>query len=137
MKVAKRKFRARDLGLPFSGTTGNNNAITDIAGLSVGFSTITNHEKNIRTGVTAIIPREDKNEPMPVLAGQFTLNGNGEMTGTHWINDAGYFLGPICITNTHSVGMVHHGTTKWMINRYKNYFEKLYMAKVANQCSPP
>ena len=124
MKVAKRKCRARDLGLPFSGTTGNNNAITDIAGLSVGFSTITNHEKNIRTGVTAIIPREDKNEPMPVLAGQFTLNGNGEMTGTHWINDAGYFLGPICITNTHSVGMVHHGTTKWMINRYKNYFEK-------------
>ena len=64
--------------------------------------------------VTAIIPREDKNEPMPVLAGQFTLNGNGEMTGTHWINDAGYFLGPICITNTHSVGMVHHGTTKWI-----------------------
>ena len=124
MKVAKRKCRARDLGLPFSGTTGNNNAITDIAGLSVGFSTITNHEKNIRTGVTAIIPREDKNEPMPVLAGQFTLNGNGEMTGTHWVNDAGYFLGPICITNTHSVGMVHHGTTKWMINRYKNYFEK-------------
>ena len=61
MKVAKRKCRARDLGLPFSGTTGNNNAITDIAGLSVGFSTITNHEKNIRTGVTAIIPREDNN----------------------------------------------------------------------------
>ena len=124
MKVVKRKCRARDLGLPFPGTTGNKNAITDIAGLSVGFSTVTNHEKNIRTGVTAIIPRKDKNEPMPVLAGQYTLNGNGEMTGTHWVNDAGYFLGPVCITNTHSVGMVHHGTTKWMINRYKNYFEK-------------
>jgi len=124
LAVSKRKLRARDLGLPFPGTTGVNNAITDIAGLSVGFSTLTNEKKNIRTGVTAIIPRKDKNKPMPVLAGQYTLNGNGEMTGTHWVNDAGYFLGPICITNTHSVGMVHHGATKWMINRYKDYFKR-------------
>ncbi len=124
MTVAKKKLRARDLGLPFPGATGNNNAITDIAGVSVGFTTVTDKEKNIRTGVTAIIPRKDNNKPMPVLAGQYTLNGNGEMTGTHWINDAGYFLGPICVTNTHSVGMVHHGATKWMINRYKDYFNK-------------
>ena len=123
MSVAKRKLRARDLGLPFPGTTGDNNAITDIEGLSVGFFTVTDEKENIRTGVTAIIPRKDKDKPMPVLAGQYTLNGNGEMTGTHWVNDAGYFLGPICITNTHSVGMVHHGATKWMINRYKDYFK--------------
>ena len=123
LSVAKRKLRARDLGLPFPGTTGNNNAITDIEGLSVGFLTVTDEKENIRTGVTAIIPRKDKDKPMPVLAGQYTLNGNGEMTGTHWVNDAGYFLGPICITNTHSVGMVHHGATKWMINRYKDYFK--------------
>lgn len=115
--------RARDLGLPFSGTTGPNNAITDVAGVRVGFTTLTDAAINLRSGVTAIVPREDQNSPTPVWAGQYTLNGNGEMTGTHWINDAGYFVGPICITNTHSVGMVHHGATRWMINRYQDYFK--------------
>ncbi|MDH5356525.1 MAG: P1 family peptidase [Gammaproteobacteria bacterium] len=116
------KPRARDLGLPFSGQPGPNNAITDVAGVKVGFTTLTDPKLNLRTGVTAIIPREDQNNPQPVWAGQYSLNGNGEMTGTHWINDAGYFLGPVCITNTHAVGMVHHGATRWMIDRYQDYF---------------
>ncbi len=122
MKLDNKMERARDLGLPFPGKTGPNNSITDVPELKVGFTTLTNPKNNIRTGVTAVVPRDDENNPMPVLAGQYSLNGNGEMTGTHWINDAGYFLGPVCITNTHSVGMVHHGATKWMINRYKDYF---------------
>ncbi|MEP1698790.1 MAG: P1 family peptidase [Paracoccaceae bacterium] len=116
------KPRARDLGLPFRGTTGPNNAITDVAGVHVGFTTLTDPERGIRTGVTAIIPRGDDTEPKPVWAGQYALNGNGEMTGTHWINDAGYFVGPICITNSHSVGMVHHGATRWMIDTYADFF---------------
>ncbi|MEP1767576.1 MAG: P1 family peptidase [Sulfitobacter sp.] len=118
------KTRARDLGLPFRGTPGPNNAITDVAGVQVGFSTLTDPAKGIRTGVTAIIPRGGDTEPKPVWAGQYALNGNGEMTGTHWINDAGYFAGPICITNTHSVGMVHHGATRWMLDTYSEFYQK-------------
>jgi D-aminopeptidase len=113
--------RARDLGLPFPGTPGPYNAITDVAGVRVGFCTLTDPTMNMRTGVTAIIPR-DGTQPSPVWAGQFSLNGNGEMTGTHWINDAGYFVGPICITNTHAVGAVHSGATRWMIDTYTDYF---------------
>ncbi len=116
------KPRARDLGLPFHGTPGPYNAITDVAGVHVGFTTLTVADKGIRTGVTAIIPRGEDTGPKPVWAGQYSLNGNGEMTGTHWINDAGYFVGPICVTNTHSVGMVHHGATRWMIDTYADFF---------------
>ena len=118
------KPRARDLGLPFPGQPGPFNAITDVNGVKVGFVTLTDATRKIRTGVTAIIPRGDTNEPMPVWAGQYALNGNGEMTGTHWINDAGYFIGPICITNTHSIGMVHHGATRWIINQFADFFEQ-------------
>ncbi|MBP9183241.1 MAG: P1 family peptidase [Fuscovulum sp.] len=113
--------RARDLGLPFPGTPGPFNAITDVPGVAVGFTTLTDPARNMRTGVTAIVPRPGR-EARPVLAGQATLNGNGEMTGTHWINDAGYFLGPVCITNTHGVGAVHHGATRWMIDTYADHF---------------
>ncbi len=95
------KPRARDLGLPFPGTPGPFNAITDVPGVTVGFCTLTDPAKQMRTGVTAVLPRQDKGSPQPVWAGQFTLNGNGEMTGTHWIEDAGYFIGPLTITNTH------------------------------------
>ncbi|MDA7966845.1 P1 family peptidase [Ruegeria sp.] len=116
------KPRARDLGLPFPGTPGPLNAITDVAGVHVGFTTLTDPSKNMRTGVTAIIPRGGQTQPQPVWAGQYDLNGNGEMTGTHWINDAGYFFGPVCITNTHGVGMVHHAATRWMIDTYADYF---------------
>ena len=116
------KPRARDLGLPFPGCPGPHNAITDVPGVRVGVCTLTDPARRMRTGVTAILPRDDRDVPRPVLAGQFTLNGNGEMTGTHWIQDAGYFVGPVCITNTHAVGMVHHAATRWMIERYDAYF---------------
>lgn len=117
------KPRARDLGLPFSGNLGPYNAITDVPGVCVGFTTLTNPALKMRTGVTAILPRGSKREPQPVWAGQFSLNGNGEMTGTHWINDAGYFLGPICLTNTHGIGAVHEGAIRWMIETYADYFD--------------
>lgn len=117
------KPRARELGLPFPGQPGPFNAITDVPGVQVGFCTLTDPAKGMRTGVTAVLPRAEKGVPQPVWAGQFTLNGNGEMTGTHWINDAGYFIGPICITNTHGIGAVHHGVTEWMIENYAEWFQ--------------
>ena len=116
------KPRARDLGLPFPGLTGPFNAITDVPGVQVGFTTLTDPARRMRTGVTAILPRRETGTPTPVWAGQFTLNGNGEMTGTHWIHDAGYFIGPVCITNTHGVGAVHHGVTEWMMETYATWF---------------
>ena len=114
--------RARDLGLPFPGIPGPFNAITDVAGLTVGFKTLVDQARHMRTGVTAIVPRMDAGHPEPVRAGQATLNGNGEMTGSHWINDGGYFLGPILITNTHGIGACHTGATRWMIDRYSDHF---------------
>ncbi len=122
---SRAKPRGRELGLPFPGTPGRNNAITDVEGVTVGYSTINRGAGTVvtgkgpvRTGVTAILPRGQDTELCPTWAGVHVLNGNGEMTGTHWINDAGYFQGPIVITNTHSVGMAHHATTKWMIEHY-------------------
>jgi D-aminopeptidase len=114
--------RARDLGLPFPGRPGPFNAITDVAGVTVGFTTLTDPAKKMRTGVTAIRPRRDHGRPEPVAAGHFALNGNGEMTGTHWIDDAGRFIGPVLITNTHGVGAAHHGATRWMIDTYADHF---------------
>ena len=114
--------RARDLGLPFPGTPGPLNAITDVPGVTVGTSTLLDPSRHMRTGVTAIIPRMDAGNPEPVRAGQATLNGNGEMTGTHWIKDGGHFLGPVLITNTHGIGACHSGATKWMIDRYPSHF---------------
>lgn len=113
--------RARDLGLPFPGTPGPLNAITDVAGVQVGFCTLTDPARAMRTGVTAILPRPGT-APRPVRAGHFALNGNGEMTGTHWIDDAGHFLGPILITNTHGVGAAHMAATRWMIDTYADWF---------------
>lgn len=120
------KPRARDLGLPFPGETGLWNAITDVPGVKVGYTTLTDDAKNMRTGVTAIIPRDDEGEPRPIWAGHYSLNGNGEMTGTHWIDDAGYFIGPVCITNTHGIGMVHHGATRWMMQRWPEYYAEAH-----------
>ena len=120
------KPRARDLGLPFPGTPGPFNAITDVAGVCVGFTTLTDPARQMRTGVTAILPRPDKGSPQPVWAGFHALNGNGEMTGVHWVNDAGYFLGPILITNTHGIGACHHGAVSWMIRHYDNHFRDLH-----------
>ncbi|MEQ9638577.1 MAG: P1 family peptidase [Alphaproteobacteria bacterium] len=113
------KPRGRDLGLPFAGAPGTHNAITDVPGVGVGFATIVaDTPRQVRTGVTAIVPRLGVREPQPVWAGWHALNGNGEMTGTHWIEDGGYFVGPICITNTHSVGIVHHAAVRWTIETY-------------------
>lgn len=120
--------RARDLGLRFDGIPGPLNAITDVEGVHVGLTTIledaprAGRSKPVRTGVTAILPHADAADPMPVWAGTHRFNGNGEMTGTHWIADGGYFTGPVIITNTHSVGMAHHAATGWMIDRYAGYF---------------
>lgn len=128
------KPRARDLGLHFSGVTGPDNAITDIPGVLVGNTTriegdgpLVSGSGPVRTGVTAILPRGFDTEPMPVWAGTYALNGNGEMTGSHWIKDGGYFLGPICLTNTHSVGMVHHAATRWMIDHYQPYWSDMHL----------
>ncbi len=114
--------RARDLGLPFPGTPGPFNAITDVPGVEVGFERILDPHRWLRTGVTAILPRGRDPAPRPVRAGHFALNGNGEMTGTHWIGDAGHFLGPVLITNTHAVGACHTAATRWMIDTHADHF---------------
>jgi D-aminopeptidase len=122
------KPRARDLGLPFQGTPGRHNAITDVPGVSVGFSTlVADGAVQVRTGVTAIVPRSQEIDLVPAWAGYYALNGNGEMTGTHWIADAGWFCGPILITNTHSVGIVHHAAVRWMIRRHRRDFDDLHL----------
>jgi len=102
--------RARDIGIPFAGTPGPLNAITDVAGLTVGFAPILkdlDDGKAVRTGVTAILPRGDATASSPSFAGTFSLNGNGEMTGTGWIEESGMLEGTVLINNTHSVGLVH------------------------------
>lgn len=110
--------RARDLGIPFDGTPGPLNAITDVAGVTVGQTTIIEdlaYNKAIRTGVTAILPRGMETLQSPVFAGTFALNGNGEMTGTVWIEESGFLEGPVMLTNTHSVGAVFDATIKWRV----------------------
>ncbi len=107
------RITGRDLGVPFRGETGNLNAITDVDGVRVGHSTIIkgDGEKAVRTGVTAILPRFGYD---PVFAGWFSLNGNGEMTGTTWVEESGFLAGPIMITNTHSVGVVHDAVIEYI-----------------------
>jgi len=118
---AQMKPRARDLGIPFDGTPGSLNAITDVAGIEVGMTTLISGSGPlkvgagpVRTGVTAILPR-GKTSKDQVFAGWFSLNGNGEMTGTTWIDEAGFLEGPILITNTHSVGVVRDASIKWSV----------------------
>lgn len=128
------KPRARALGLPFPGQPGQYNAITDIPGVEVGYCTriegdgeLRRGQGPVRSGVTAILPRGKNPEPQPVWAGIYALNGNGEMTGSHWIRDGGYFVGPVCITNTHSVGIVHHAASKWMIENYAARWQQQHL----------
>src|SRR5437660_10137967 len=104
--------RERDLGVPFDGTPGKLNSITDVPGVEVGYTTLISGDGKlevgngpVRTGVTAIIPRGHDSLNDPVYAGCFSLNGNGEMTGTAWLDESGFLEGPIVITNTHSVGV--------------------------------
>jgi D-aminopeptidase len=115
------KPRARDLGVPFDGSPGALNAITDVKGVEVGHRTLISGEGKlqvgvgpVRTGVTAVFPR-GKTSSDPVYAAWFTENGNGEMTGTTWVEDSGFLIGPVMITNTHSVGIVRDAVIRWQV----------------------
>jgi len=115
--------RARDLGVPFDGTPGPFNAITDVAGVLVGETTLISGEGKlvvgkgpIRTGVTAVLPRGANSMNNPVFAGWFSQNGNGEMTGTTWVEESGFLEGPVMITNTHSVGVVRDAVIQWRVS---------------------
>ncbi len=114
--------RARGLGLPLPGQSGPLNAITDVPGVEVGTTTLVRGDR-VRTGVTAILPRQRSHLLHPVWAGVFSLNGNGEMTGAHWIRDGGWFTGPVTITNTFSVGIAHHATLRWMASTFPEALE--------------
>ncbi len=109
--------RARALGIEFGGTPGRWNAITDVAGVEVGYQTIIAGE-SVRTGVTAICPRGRAGALDPVAAGYFAQNGNGELTGAAWIEESGTFSLPVAITNTHAVGIAHAGIIGWAVQRY-------------------
>ncbi|WP_246495032.1 DmpA family aminopeptidase [Ameyamaea chiangmaiensis] len=112
--------RARELGLPMPGTPGPLNAITDVPGVRVGHVTLNEDRdgKTVRTGVTAILPRAPEDLLHPVWAGAFSMNGNGELTGCHWIDESGWMTGPITITNTCSLGIAHHATARWLARQF-------------------
>lgn len=134
--LAAQKPRARDLSLPIGGTPGRLDAITDVAGVEVGSTTIISGsgplvrgKGPVRTGVTVVHPRGKAN-PDPVFAAWFTLNGNGEMTGTTWIEESGMLEGPIAITNTHSVGVVRDAIIQWE-NAQQNALQPWWLPVVA------
>jgi L-aminopeptidase/D-esterase-like protein len=121
--LAQGKPRARDLGIPFDGTPGPLNAVTDVKGVEVGQVTLISGSGKlevgkgpVRTGVTAILPRGRESSD-PVFASWFSLNGNGEMTGTTWVEESGFLEGPVMITNTHSVGVVRDAVIAWRVKR--------------------
>ena len=121
--AAQSARRARDLGVPFDGMPGALNAITDVSGVEVGFTTLISGEGKlvvgkgpVRTGITAVLPRGKRSINDPVFAGWYSLNGNGEMTGTTWVEESGFLEGPVMITNTHSVGVVRDATIQWRID---------------------
>jgi D-aminopeptidase len=114
--------RARDLGIPFEGTPGKLNAITDVDGVLVGQTTLISGSGKlevgkgpVRTGVTAILPRGADSIQRFSFAGWFAENGNGEMTGTTWVEESGFLEGPVMITNTHSVGVVRDAVIAWRV----------------------
>lgn len=121
--------RARALEVPLSGRPGPSNAITDVPGVEVGMTTLIEHD-NVRTGVTAIHPRRD-DPGDPCAAGFHVLNGNGEMTGVAWIAESGTMNGPICITNTHAVGIAHAGIVEWVTDRHPELGESWLLPVVA------
>src|SRR6266571_3240925 len=119
--IENKIVRARDLRIPFDGTPDKFNAITDVAGVEVGYTTLIEGEGKlvvgqgpVRTGVTAIFPRGHASND-PVFAGVFSLNGNGEMTGTAWVEESGFLEGPVVITNTHSVGVARDAIIAWRL----------------------
>src|ERR1700740_611299 len=116
------KPRARDLGVPFDGSPGPVNAITDVAGVTVGHTTLISGEGKlrvgkgpVRTGVTAVLPRGKDSMNKPVFAGWWSRNGNAEMTGSTWVEESGFLEGPVMITNTHSVGIVRDAVIQWRV----------------------
>jgi len=120
--AAQSKPRARDLGIPFDGTPGPLNAITDVHGVEVGYTTLISGsgklkvgEGPVRTGVTAVLPRGKNVFGDPVFAAWYSLNGNGEMTGTTWVEESGFLEGPVMITNTHSVGVVRDAVIQYRV----------------------
>jgi D-aminopeptidase len=122
--IESKQIRARDIGIPFEGMPGKFNAITDVAGVEVGYTTLISGDGKlevgkgpVRTGVTAILPRGHDSLNDPVYGGFFSLNGNGEMTGTAWVEESGFLEGPIVITNTHSVGVARDAVIAWRIKR--------------------
>src|SRR5262249_5163117 len=122
--------RARNLGIPFDGIPGKFNAITDVPGVEVGYTTLISGEGKlergqgpVRTGVTAIVPRGLSEINDSVFAGYFSLNGNGEMTGTAWVEESGFLEGPIALTNTHSVGVARDAIIAWRVARGGAYAE--------------
>jgi L-aminopeptidase/D-esterase-like protein len=136
LAMGQPKPRARDLGIPFDGEPGPLNAITDVKGVEVGHSTLISGSGKlqrgigpVRTGVTAILPR-GKDSADPVFAGWFAQNGNGEMTGTTWVEESGFLEGPVMITNTHSVGVVRDAVIDWQVRTGK-LFQSFSMPLVA------
>src|SRR5438477_7689879 len=122
--IVSKIVRARDLGIPFEGTPGKFNAITDVPGVEVGYTTLISGEGKlevgkgpVRTSVTAILPRGHASLNDPVYSGFFSLNGNGEMTGTAWVEESGFLEGPIVITNTHSVGVARDAVIAWLVKQ--------------------
>jgi D-aminopeptidase len=114
--------RARSLGIPFAGEPGPRNAITDVPGVEVGYATLI-RGTSVRTGVTAIHPRGAARSDDPVVAGFFSQNGNGEMTGVSWIQESGTFAGPVAITNTHAVGIAHAAIVAWAVQHHPRMAE--------------
>ena len=130
--LAQSEPRARDLGIPFDGAPAPLNAITDVAGVEVGFTTLISGSGKlvvgqgpVRTGVTAILPRGKQSINDPVFAGWYSLNGNGEMTGTTWVEESGFLEGPVMITNTHSVGVVRDAVIKWRIRARRRRSQRI------------
>ena len=122
--------RARSLGIPFAGQPGRWNAITDVPGVEVGYTTLI-RGTSVRTGVTAIHPRGAAGAADPVIAGFFSQNGNGEMTGVSWIQESGTFAGPVAITNTHAVGIAHAAIVAWAVRHHPRLAEAWLLPVVA------
>ncbi len=123
--------RARSLHLDLPGTPGQWNAITDVPGVRVGFRTHAPAESSIRTGVTAVLPRADSEVDVPCAAGVHILNGNGEMTGTAWIEEAGALSTPVLLTNSHAIGPCHQGAIDWMLRTKPALAERWLLPVVA------
>ena len=140
LQTPSSKRRARSFGIPFGGVPGPFNAITDVPGVAVGYTTLISGDGPlvvgqgpVRTGVTAILPRPVEELATPVFAGMFSQNGDGELTGSHLIEELGAFNFPVTITNTHSCGVTRDGTLRWMQKRMPGALEGAWALPVAGE----